>query len=749
MDILEAILDTKEKYSDRVKKLQEELKSLENVRMLYEKTEIKSNDNDKIISDLEEKIKKHEISIQNYNKKFKEISKKATTIKSSNTKILKKEKLLLGMIEEILTENNLKNENSEKEERNVGLALKFKNLIETLKGYKEQGIINIPQIDDIEAEIPKLDNESLQNIFNKMQSAVRVLKGAVTAKNNAIEKFNMLTNLKKVDVKKVVKERTKSNENESKNKKRSKSKRNFAESRKNKRNLKLQDEKSLEEDIIQKLTEIKETEQTDNEKEVENTQKENKKISNNEMQIDDTIKKIIEEKLDLESLKNKSLDEIIKNAEEIKFYLCNNGYMLHVAEQVFNYIIEQTGKSDEYSKRKQETFFAWSGMQEYINERKQEDDDNLANGRKIEIVDDKIKNEETTLSNSASTNVPKKEQENEQKKEPKDEKIGKEKSEEKNKEKDSQIENKESNSVVKQDYSIIKKNIEDTKKSEKQQDIKLEPKEMENIYSSGIAKANINKIKNEKKSSIKHDEKKVLPFINRIKILESERKVEVDGKKIEINRYLDLETEKTVDDIFNRVMNLNGRISKKQSKKIKKYIDPAIVNAIKDTYLSKSNQDKWNKTIANTSYIRNFAEDKKNKNIFFISIKDDQEVNLEVQDALNEKKEAEKIFKKILYDYIKSISYLDWNFNPFGEIVYDCSGSISKSEYRKIEPYLKTTENIGGYVIGKRGIFGLIKEGKKGENSEILDETKNTKDTEPMQKYKEGDKSFVEKVTTR
>lgn len=761
MDILEKILTAKEEYLKRLKKLKDELKALRETKAFYEETGKNSNSNYEIITDLEKKIEEHEISIQRCSEKIKEISKKATTIKSSNTKISKKEKIISDIIEEISTKLNSDNENQNREGRDSSLVLKLENLIDILKQYNKQGIINIPPIDTIETELSKLDNESLKRLFEQMQAAMRILKGAIKAKGNAIEKFNKLTEPKKASVKKVAKTKASKAKSDGETyKKGAKRKRNFAESRSKHKSSKQQ---IIEETFTDIISDENENGKSKNEAGISNASEAQavEEEKNEEIQIDETIRKIIEEKVDINTLKDKSLDEIIKIAEEIKFFLCNNGYMLHIADEAFRYIITISSKSDEYKKREQETFDVWSNVPDYEGNINQGDGneqvaDYLPQTEKTIAYDETVKDE--TVKDEEVRKETVEEETSEEKKGA--EEISKEKIDEEDIYRGKRT---KSGEEVGETGGAVATNIQQKLRDVDEPFVEREEpkKQMEDIYSSDIAEeiTENRRIQREKGKKQK-DEKNQFQYINTIRILESQKKVEVDGRIIEMNRHLDLETENRVDNICERLMKKSKKLSnlqKSELKRLKKCLDPTIINAIRDTYLSKSNLDRWDKAIKENDNIKDFMKDKKNNNIFYMEIKSIQEIALNAQRANEEKRKAEEMYIKILSDYIKSVFYLDWNFNPFGDITYDCYGNISVSEYNKIAPYLKTIENIGGQVIGKRSFFGLLQEkkGKKARNDGRLSQKQDTEDMEEISKStvpsksKEGDTSFVERVTTR
>ena len=510
MDILEEILKAKEKYIKREKGLQEELKALNDTKSVYEKSsKSSSNSNKSIIVDLEKKINEYEILLQKWTERRKEIAQKITTIKSSNTKISKKEKLISDRIQEIAIKINLKEENQNKEEIDSSVIQNLASLIEILKEYKKQGIISIPTIDTLETHLQKLDNESLKKLKQQMQSAIRIIKGAVKAKSNAIEKFNILIESKKVNVKKV----------------------NDAQSKKAK----------------------------------------SKAAVSETLAIEDDTKPVSEEVVWFDG---KSTEEPIMQSKKVK--------------------------------------------------------------------------------------------------------------------------------------NMLLKNIA------------------------------INNNKNVKSCCI-------------IKIMEGKQKVEVDGKEIELNRHLDIETENKVDKICKRFIHINENPTNEQTnelKRLKKYIDPAVVNAIKDSLFSKSNLDKWNRAITKVKNLK--YSNRINERIKKLQQEEIDEIALKIieenNQAVDEYYMAKKIYAETLTEYIKSVYMADKTdmlFLPFGDLVYECPRNMSTREYNKIDNYLKAAENIGGRVFGKRSFFGLIKE-KIVKNKNISFERENLQ----QKGNKEGDKSFVEKVET-
>lgn len=705
MDILEEILKAKDEYIKREKGLQEELKALNDTKSVYEKSGKSSLDSYKnIIADLTKKINEYEILLQKCIERRKEIAQKITTIKSSNTKISKKEKLISDRIQEIAMKINSGEENQNKEEIDNSVIQNLASLIEILKEYKKQGIISIPTIDTLETELSKLDNESLKNLKQQMQSAIRIIKGAVKAKSNAIEKFNVLMEPKKVNVKKV---------NDAQSKK-AKSKAAVSETTKKvKSNAAGATQKHKSAKTIKvKTHETNENLESNATSVIPSIIEENNTNSNEkeEIKIDEDIRKIIEKEVDIPALKAKSLDEIIKIAEDIKANLCNNGYMLHLADEAFRYIIIISGKNDEYRKREQETFDVWSNVPGYTN-------------NTIESI---ITEEESSKQGIQENSKPSESIEN----------IiltG-----------DSKYEGAESN-ISEEDNSSETLAIEDDTKPVSEEVVWFDGKSTEEPIMQS------KKVKNMLLKNIAINNNKNVKSCCIIKIMEGKQKVEVDGKEIELNRHLDIETENKVDKICKRFIHINENPTNEQTnelKRLKKYIDPAVVNAIKDSLFSKSNLDRWNRAITKVKNLK--YSNRINERIKKLQQEEIDEIALKIieenNQAVDEYYMAKKIYAETLTEYIKSVYMADKTdmlFLPFGDLVYECPRNMSTREYNKIDNYLKAAENIGGRVFGKRSFFGLIKE-KIVKNKNISFERENLQQKE----NKEGDKSFVEKVET-
>lgn len=221
---------------------------------------------------------------------------------------------------------------------------------------------------------------------------------------------------------------------------------------------------------------------------------------------------------------------------------------------------------------------------------------------------------------------------------------------------------------------------------------------------------------------------------------EYDRYIEIDGKKYEINRELDRNTENEIDGICKKILGIEGKASVIKNiaiNNLKRKVDPAIVNAIKGIIMA--NLEEWNEIID-----IDYSLNKESWQIRVIHDPDGtkkkvEELQSEIDWAKNAKQKAEEDYKKFLKDYIEAIKEKKKNKLPFAEIVYNCNGKMSISEYNKISSYINAAQTVGGQVIGKRKFFGLIKENISANYAPK---------SKCERSYNESDTSFVEHVST-
>ena len=204
------------------------------------------------------------------------------------------------------------------------------------------------------------------------------------------------------------------------------------------------------------------------------------------------------------------------------------------------------------------------------------------------------------------------------------------------------------------------------------------------------------------------------------------KSIKINGTEYELNRKLDEFTEGKINDICKEVLKLEDKMSiikRIAFNRLKRKVDPAIVNAIKEQIIPAQELEKWTKAINDG----NIKIEKKSKSVSD-SIGEQGIANIaKIEDAL-------KKFDSTMKQYVEAINSRNPNKLPF-KITYDCSGKMSASEYNEISRYIKAANKLGVNIKGRRTFFGLFK-ARYNKNNALPNGNTSSKTNE-------GDKSFM------
>ena len=691
MNKIEELSQKKNKYEEEEKKYFAELKYLQDTKSYYEQKNANSNGRfSNIIETLDKSIEENKLKIQSISKSKKAVATIIKTIKGSNTKIANK----INKIEVL---------NLEIEE--------IKNNINQLNSIQEKQKTDTQEVNNSEKEIQEKEIEKLNKLLeekmNELKAAERIIKGAETARKNALLRYDESQKNSKAIVRKR-KTATKVKIRKLKYKK-----------------IEPVESKEIVKTKI-KVNIGKNKKEEQNSQDIKNSQEE-QDLQEAQNSQDEEFKKMVT---------GKSVEEVLEIAEkEREKKLLEPGGMFSEAEYIYNKIIDASGMREEIDKIIQSESHIWSGELEY-----EPSVDKLTDTTKV-TGDEFADSEESVIEETISTSEL------------------------------NQVTSEEITEIIKPDQEVLeddtniiethqevlddvtetikpdKKVFEQIKNQTKlNREIQTNNSKIEDVYSTSeleklnnktnskndankqtIKKITLKEYSNYQDISVKHiyDE-----YEDNYEDEEQYRYIDIDGRKYEINRKIDKNTENEIDNVCKEILQIEGKpsiLKRISMQRLKGKVDPAIVNALKESIMA--DLQKWNADIEKLNDLKkiSYAMDLRTIDIREVA-----------ENARKEKAEAQKIYMELLEQYIESIEQQDENKRSF-DITYDCSGEMSASQYNKIKSYINATEKSGGQVIGKRRFFGLFKEPVN------MNETIENENKIPL---KEGDTSFVERVPT-
>lgn len=210
------------------------------------------------------------------------------------------------------------------------------------------------------------------------------------------------------------------------------------------------------------------------------------------------------------------------------------------------------------------------------------------------------------------------------------------------------------------------------------------------------------------------------------------KSIKINGIEYELNRKLDEFTEGKINDICKEVLKLEDKMSiikRIAFNRLKRKVDPAIVNVVKEKIMPAQELKKWTEAIEARSNLKNVSSSIGAQGIEDIAI-----IREKAEKAEKAQEEALKKFDSTMKQYVEAINSRNPNKLPF-KITYDCSGKMSASEYNEISRYIKAANKLGVNIKGRRTFFGLFKARYNKNNALPNGNTPS--------KTNEGDKSFM------